>query len=392
MHTFYGGPVEYFAAVLLVLQILVGRSYLKSWRAKWPRPAWFAAVILLVLLWSATLIAVWLTLTGEMYTSGAVPVGFGATVSAIGYIWIFLSTLATLVGGAARFLSTRSAFRHSPVRRQWLHAASLAVVGAPTAAIGFGAIVERNQFSVRELDLPIPGLHPDLDGFRIVQVSDLHVSPFLSVRQAGRVIDMANELHPDLAVFTGDLISERGDPLNNAIRELVRLRGDSGVLGCMGNHEMYVGCQKYLARKANLAGLIFLRDAANQIRRGNAILNVAGVDYQRQSDRLNYLPGTERLIVPEATNLLLSHNPDVFPTAVTRGFQAILSGHTHGGQINVEILHQNINPARFRTPFTSGLYRIGQASCFVTNGVGTIGMPVRLGAPPEIALLRLRRA
>ena len=74
---------------------------------------------------------------------------------------------------------------------------------------------------------------------------------------------------------------------------------------------------------------------------------------------------------------LLSHNPDVFPTALRRGFQAVLSGHTHGGQVNVEILHQNINPARFRTPYTSGLYQLGeadeaQASCFVTNGIGTI--------------------
>src|SRR5206468_4321639 len=113
--------------------------------------------------------------------------------------------------------------------------------------------------------------------------------------------------------------------------------------------------------------------------------------------RANYLAGTERLTVPGATNLLLSHNPDVFPAAIRRGFQAVLSGHTHGGQINVEILHQNITPARFRTPYISGLYRVdgsGQAagSGYVTNGIGTIGMPVRLGAPPQIALLRLRRA
>jgi predicted MPP superfamily phosphohydrolase len=89
---------------------------------------------------------------------------------------------------------------------------------------------------------------------------------------------------------------------------------------------------------------------------------------------------------------LLSHNPDTFPTAIRRGFQGVIAGHTHGGQVNVEILHQNINPARFRTPFTSGLYRLDNASCFVSNGIGTIGMPIRLGAPPEIALLRLRRA
>ena len=83
--------------------------------------------------------------------------------------------------------------------------------------------------------------------------------------------------------------------------------------------------------------------------------------------------------------------------AMRKGFQAGAERHTHGGQTNVEILHQDINPARFRTPFTKGLYRLDErgmtpGSCFVTNGIGTIGMPVRLGAPPEIALLRLRRA
>ncbi|HVV44826.1 MAG TPA: hypothetical protein VHC72_06460, partial [Bryobacteraceae bacterium] len=110
-----------------------------------------------------------------------------------------------------------------------------------------------------------------------------------------------------------------------------------------------------------------------------------------------YLAGTDKLIVPGAANLLLSHNPDVFPAAVRIGFHGVLAGHTHGGQINIEILHQNLNPARFRTPFTKGLYRWGLAgavpgTCYVTTGVGTIGMPIRLGAPPEIALLRLRRA
>ncbi len=229
-----------------------------------------------------------------------------------------------------------------------------------------------------------------------MQVSDLHVSPFLSPRDARRVIDMANELRADLALFTGDLISERGDLLNEAIRELIRLRGADGVLGCMGNHEAYIGCRNYLERKTRPAGVNFLRGRATQIRRGHGILNIAGVDYERSSRRTKYLVGAERMVIPGVANILLSHNPDVFPTAIQLGFQAVLYGHTHGGQVNVEILHQNLNPARVRTPFISGLYRLaapGQApaSCYVTNGIGTIGMPIRLGAPPEIALLRLRR-
>jgi predicted MPP superfamily phosphohydrolase len=393
----YGGSFEYVAAVLLVVQLLLARSYLIRRRTIWPRPVWFAVTAILVLLWSTTLLSLYIVLFGVMYSSRAFPVVLGAVLAAVGYFWIMVSSVATAAIVIARIVLAKVPGMYSSSRRRLLRTATVAAVGAPVAATAFGMFIERNQYGIRELDLPVPDLHPDLEGFRIVQVSDLHVSPFLSARSAGQVIDMANGLRADLAVFTGDLITEMGDPLDDAIRELVRLRADRGVLGCMGNHEEYVGCRLYLQRQAARAGLIFLRHAATRIHRGNATLNVVGVDYQRSTNRENYLPHMERLVIPGATNLLLSHNPDVFPAALRRGFQAVLSGHTHGGQVNVEILHQDLNPARFRTPYTSGLYQLGaadeaQASCFVTNGIGTIGVPVRLGAPPEIALLRLRRA
>jgi predicted MPP superfamily phosphohydrolase len=262
------------------------------------------------------------------------------------------------------------------------------------AGTAFGAFVERVDFHVREIDLPIPGLHPDLEGFRVVQISDLHVSPFLSLRQAARVIDMANETGAHLAVMTGDLITEPGDPLDEAIRELARLRADNGVLGCLGNHEHYARCELRTKQEAARYGIRFLRQEASVIRRGNALLNIAGVDYQgtQEKERHDFLRGTDKLIAPGSTNLLLSHNPDVFPAAVRKGFDAVLAGHTHGGQVTIEILNQTANFARFVTPFVSGLYRIDGRSCYVTPGIGTIGIPVRLGARPEVSLLRLRRA
>jgi hypothetical protein len=396
MQNNYGGFVEYATLTLLVLQIVWGRSYLKHRRPDWPRPLLTASIALMVLMWAFSASALFLTWTGFIYTSRIIPVGVRAAVVAIGYFWMLLSWLGILIAELIRYVAAKIPGLHSPARRTWLRAAGVAAVCVPAAPAAFGAFIERNQYGVDELDLPVPGLHPDFDGYRIVQVSDLHVSPFLSPRDAARAIDMANELRADLALFTGDLISERGDPLDEAIRELIRLRGADGVLGCMGNHEAYIGCRNYLERKTRPAGLNFLRSKATQIRRGQGTLNIAGVDYERSSRQTEYLIGAERLVVPDTANILLSHNPDVFPTAIRRGYQAVLSGHTHGGQVNVEILHQNLNPARFRTPFISGLYRLdapGQASasCYVTNGIGTIGMPIRLGAPPEIALLRLRR-
>ena len=135
-----------------------------------------------------------------------------------------------------------------------------------------------------------------------------------------------------------------------------------------------------------------LRDEARLLRFGSGILNVAGVDFQRSVHRQDYLRDAERLIVPGAANLMLSHNPDVFPVAVEKGYDAVISGHTHGGQVTVEIFNQTLNMARFVTPYVAGLYRLDGRSCYVSAGIGTIAIPVRIGAPPEITLLRLRKS
>ena len=99
----------------------------------------------------------------------------------------------------------------------------------------------------------------------------------------------------------------------------------------------------------------------------------------------------KELVRPDAFNLLLSHNPDVFPVAARKGFPLTISGHTHGGQVRVEILQQDLNVARFFTPYVDGVYQENGSSIFVSRGIGTIGMPARLGAPPEVALIRLWR-
>ena len=392
----HAGPVEYAILALLTGHALLMRSYLRRWRARLSRRAFTSLLVVLAVFYGMTGIMVWIVMTGRLFRAADIPLDVVIAITSTGYLWIVFSSFAIFLQQIGRFVLARTPAPHVPTRRRWLQLAGSTVFAAPIAAAGYGTFIERKDYRVNELDFPVPNLHPDFDGFRIVQVSDLHVSPFLSPQDAARAVAMANELKPDLAVFSGDLITEYGDPLDDALRELARFQGDYGTLASMGNHEQYVGCADYVAEQTARAGMIFLRNAATRIHRGNGTLNIAGVDYQRMGDGSTYLPGAEQLVVPGLANILLSHNPDVFPTAVERGFQAVLSGHTHGGQVNVEILHHNINPARFRTPYTSGLYRLGEgaqaSTCFVTNGVGTLGVPIRLGAPPEVVLLRLRRA
>jgi len=310
---------------------------------------------------------------------------------AIGQIWFFGSSAGYVAYRAVRFLAERTAPRaFSPARRRVLNVTGGALLAAPFAAVGYGALIERLDFHVRELDIPVPGLPAGLDGLRLLHLSDIHLSAFLSEQDLARVIDSANELRPHLAFVTGDLITSVGDPLDACLRQVARLRADAGVLGCMGNHEAYAGVEDYLERAGARLGIPFLRRGTQALRFGDAVLNIAGVDYQR-SDR-PYLPHAERLLLPGAYNLLMSHNPDVFPVAARQGYDLMLAGHTHGGQVTIEILNQSINAARFFTPYVYGLFRQGNAAAYVTRGIGTIGIPARIGAPPEIALLRLRKA
>jgi len=95
------------------------------------------------------------------------------------------------------------------------------------------------------------------------------------------------------------------------------------------------------------------------------------------------------MIVPGVLNVLLSHNPDVFPVAAAQGYDLTISGHTHGGQVDVEVLHEHLNVARYFTRYVRGLYQERKSSVYVSTGIGTIGAPVRLGAPPEVSLIRL---
>ena len=124
-----------------------------------------------------------------------------------------------------------------PSRRKLLQTAGAGLCIAPLAAAAFG-IVHRNQFRVTEVSVPIRNLPKDLEGLRIVQITDIHLSPFLSEREFASAIDMANETRANVALVTGDLITRYGDPLDACLRQLARLRADAGVLGCLGNHEI----------------------------------------------------------------------------------------------------------------------------------------------------------
>lgn len=305
----------------------------------------------------------------------------------VGMLYALASTGAYLCYRLSRVAHAKVA----PERRAFVKVMGGAVVGAPAILAGHGFVSGRREFRLEEVDIPVRGVDAatarDLNGLRILHISDSHYSPFFTRPDLERVVAMANETRPHLAVFTGDFITEAHNPLEECIRLLAKIKADAPLLACNGNHEIFGGCEDLAQELGALHGIQVLRQQNTVLRFGNARMNVAGVDYQQY--RKPYLVGAEQHLEQGAFNVLLSHNPDVFPVAAGKGYHLTLAGHTHGGQVTVEILNQYANVARFFTPYVSGKYTRNGASLYVTRGIGTVGIPARIGAPPEITLIRL---
>jgi predicted MPP superfamily phosphohydrolase len=308
----------------------------------------------------------------------------------------FLRGWSILYGGmAVAVFSALAPFRwawkrapaHDRGRRRFLAAAGAVAAVTPAAVLVHGVVTRKKHIRLRQADLGMRGLPRDLHGLRLVQITDVHLSPFFTPADLQRAIDIANETRAHIALVTGDLINSRHDPLDQALELLRGLRAEAGVFGCHGNHEAYAFCEGYATKRGAQLGIRFFDHSAETLRFGKARLRLAGVRHQSIPDR--YLYAAEELLEPGAFNILLSHNPDVFPKAAGIGFDLTISGHTHGGQVNLEIRNWNLNIARIYTSYVDGIYRIDASAIFVSRGLGTVGPPLRLGAPPEVALIRL---
>ncbi len=357
------------------LGVLLALLVLHGWllRRRWPR----AGAARLAAGASFALAACSIVVSPAVWSAAAE--GNGQYLRAIALLWS-LGAPFFLLGTE---LAARLPLAHQPLRRCFFRA----TLAAPAAAAGYGILLGRRDFRVREQRIVIPNLPAALDGLRCVQLTDIHYGPFLSAAELRRVVGLANELPRDFCFLTGDFISRTPEHLEECLRLLSALRTDAPVLGCMGNHESYAACETPLEHAAARLGWRFLRDAKQSFRFADAQLVIAGVDYQWKKHE--YLRGAEQLREEGAFNLLLAHNPDVFPRAASLGFDLTIAGHTHGGQVDVELLDQHLNVVRVFTPYTNGLYDLAGKKCFVSAGVGTIGVPLRIGAPPEVASLTL---
>jgi predicted MPP superfamily phosphohydrolase len=346
---------------------------------------------------------------------------FGKTLITFSRLWVMASFFAFIavqsIGAiewvanvAARLRPGATAAEFNPSRRTFFQYAAGLAGSLPFFAATYGFAAGRLRYTIERVDVPMANLPKELEGLRIAQLSDIHIGDYMTPSETARAVEMANDLGPDLAVVTGDFVTMAADPLDACITELSRLRAPLGVWGCNGNHEIYAGVEDEADRLFHQKGMRLLRGRNAVIEHNGATFNLLGVDYQRDHMVGGERPGPmlaeiEHLIRRDMPNILLSHNPNSFHRAAELGIELSLAGHTHGGQVKVEIVDHSVNPARLITPFVAGLYTLpmanGQvpaangsqkAALYVNRGLGTIGFPVRLGVPPEITLLTLRRA
>jgi predicted MPP superfamily phosphohydrolase len=379
-------------------------------RALAGRPRTFAAV-------AATGIALDVILAAQLLTGRAshgVPILYGPGINWAGPVWFSAHALLFLgfsALGAARVLRrlvrrpAMALWRRlappadglpgglaSPARRELLQRAGLVGAGVPFF-VSLSSVPLSYDLRVEKRELELPGWPRELDGLRVVHLSDIHVGGGMTRDRLLAMAELANEAEPDLVAHTGDFLTHRNGDFDAPLYEaLARIRAPYGQWACLGNHDF--DDPERFVRKLTAAGVVVLRDRTARIEVRGQPLEIAGADflfartrreetYARLMESFPPRVGTPRL--------LLNHDPRAFLELPDGCADLVLSGHTHGGHVGVQIGRDHaITLVGMVGIPDQGVFERGDMRMFVTRCVGFYGYPMRVGIPPEIALLVLR--
>ncbi len=363
-------------------------------------PFWYAVGLCVLL---ALIVPV--GLFGARFVGQTTTLGHGLNIAGYTYMGLFMMAFPVfvardllygigVVGASGLAMVTSRAAEDllpSPERRAFADSMFAAAVGLMT--LGAGAYGYRSAMSLppyKRVTVSYPNLPPGLDGYRIAQISDIHIGAPLTRDQLAAIVQKTNALGADLIAVTGDLVDGQIKALKEEVSPIAELKAEHGVYFVTGNHEYYSGHRAWCDEVSRL-GLTVLNNAHRIVERQGARLLVAGVtdytagqfDPEHASDPRKALEGA-----PEHDfRLLLAHQPKTVPAAVEAGYDLQLSGHTHGGQFFPGPLFID----RFH-PIAAGLGTFGRLQVYVSRGTGCWGPPLRTGAPPEITEITLRRA
>jgi predicted MPP superfamily phosphohydrolase len=275
-------------------------------------------------------------------------------------------------------------------RRRFLqHSLNVGLVAA-SGSLAFHGVAECLSLPrIKETDIRIDHLPPDLEGFRIVQITDLHISFATQQNYVQSVVERVNALSADLIALTGDIADGAFTEIGHDAAALAGLTARLGIFFVTGNHEYWHGAEGWI-REMERMGLTVLMNDHRLIAQGSGLMLVGGVaDYSAPSRSSHASSPAKAMGDGSAADvkILLAHQPRSVYEAAQAGFDLQLSGHTHGGQFG---LLRWLNS--WGQPFQSGLYRYENTQIYVSNGAGYWGPPVRIGAQSEISLLTLRKS
>lgn len=272
-------------------------------------------------------------------------------------------------------------------RRRFLKGAALLGAASATGALPALASAADGDAVAEEVTFHVAGLDPAHDGLRVVQLSDLHVGPSTPVATIRASIEAANAFSPDLVVLTGDYLSRRRDGVVAMREQLGGLRAPT--VAVLGNHDVWVDpAGATAALRAH--GYEVLENAWTSISLRGAPLAVVGIgDHMTRRDDVH---AAVRGLPARTSPLVLAHGPRTADELRALGRPTLcLSGHTHGGQINVPVLTPLLL-AGMREPYARGRFQLGAVQLYVNRGVGNTGVRLRVNSPPEVTLATLRRA
>ena len=294
-----------------------------------------------------------------------------------------------------------------PITRfRFLSQLGLALATIPFAGVLYGITKGRRNFHVERLTVKSSKLPAAFDGLRVVQVSDMHLGSFsLGSDIVQRGIDLINAENPDLILFTGDLVNDFSEEAEPWLEKLSTLNAGIGKFSILGNHDYsdYAQWPNAVDKAANLerlkkhhgtSGFRLMLDEHLNIERSGERLTLIGVQnwgtrFQQYGDLKKAVAGTD----PSQFRLLMSHDPTHWEAQVqAEKIDLTLSGHTHGAQFGITIAGQTYSPAQWVYKHWAGLYEHEGMSLYVNRGFGFIGFPGRVGMPPEITVIELRRA
>ena len=267
-------------------------------------------------------------------------------------------------------------------RRTVLKGLVATTVGVTTGAAVYGSRYERHQLTITETDLAVAGLPRTLDGLRVGFLTDIHHSEMVAADEVQRAVSMTLAAAPDLILLGGDYVTWGDRRYVGPVAEILgQLHAPHGVFAVLGNHDD----DRDMPAALSACHIAVLRDARTRLTIRSEILDLVGIRFwTRRTADIAKLTSP----VSDSTTLLLAHDPRRLADAASIGIPAVMSGHTHGGQI---VLPGVGALARRNFPVLSGLGQQERTSLFVSRGIGTVYVPIRINCPPEVSIVTLRQ-